>query len=570
MHLIDPEAGVLGTVPLVGATISLAVGSALASKLQGDGKVTVSFFGDGAVEEGTFHESMNLAAHRKLPIVFVCENNFYSSHLHLDERRARDNIVEIGGAHGMPGERVDGNDVTEVYSAAAKAVDQARRGAGPTFLECRTYRWRGHVGASLDMDVGVKRKDELAEWLKRDPLVRTERALTSLGMDPAELETIRGAANEEVAEAIRVARGLPPPDPTELLSYVYQPPSPPPGAVSGLKVREPLASNPVDRELTYAEAIREAFAQLLRNDEKVFVIGQGLWSPWYVGSSMEDLDKEFGRERIVDSPVSENATTGAALGAGIAGMRPIVVHPRMDFMLLAADQITNQAANWSYMFGGRSGAGMVIRPIINRGGEQGAQHSQSVHSWFAHLPGMKVVMPSTPYDAKGLLISAVYDGNPVLYMDDRWLYSEKGHVPEDVYEVPIGQAVVRRLGEDLSIIANSYMSVQALQAASQLGEEGVSVEVIDLRTVKPMDAATVVESVKKTGRAIVADGGWASCGVSAEVAALICESEAVRSLKAPIKRVCLPPSPAPTATCLEKAYYPTSRDLVRAAKELLG
>src|SRR5471032_1212361 len=193
------------------------------------------------------------------------------------------------------------------------------------------------------------------------------------------------------------------------------------------------------RNLSYADAIREAHAQLLTSDSRVFVFGQGLWSPWYVGSTMRDLDKEFGRDRILDSPISENATTGAAIGAAIAGMRPIVVHPRMDFMLLAVDPIVNQAANWSYLFAGRAGVPVVLRAIVNRGGEQGAQHSQALHGMFAHVPGLKVVMPSTPYDAKGLLISAVYDGNPVVYIDDRWLYEQTGDVPEELYRVPIGR-----------------------------------------------------------------------------------------------------------------------------------
>ena len=201
------------------------------------------------------------------------------------------------------------------------------------------------------------------------------------------------------------------------------------------------------RRLTYAQAIREAHAQLLRHDPRVFVCGQGVWNPWYAGTSLQDLDKEFGRERVFDCPVSENATTGAAIGAAIVGMRPIVFHARMDFMLLAVDPIVNQAANWSYLFGGQVGVPVVIRSVINRGGEQGAQHSQALQALFAHVPGLKVVMPSTPHDAKGLLIAAVRDGNPVLYLDDRWLYEREGDVPEDLYEVPIGAAALRRSGK---------------------------------------------------------------------------------------------------------------------------
>lgn len=308
------------------------------------------------------------------------------------------------------------------------------------------------------------------------------------------------------------------------------------------------------RTLSYVDAIREAHAQLLKSDPRVFVIGQGLWSPWYAGASLKDLDKEFGIERVIDTPVSENATTGAAIGAAIAGMRPIVFHPRMDFMLLAVDPIVNQAANWSYIFDGRAHAPVVIRSVINRGGEQGAQHSQALQAMFMHIPGLKVVMPATPADAKGLLIAASRDGNPVLYIDDRWLYAETGDVPEEIYETPIGKAAVRREGKDVTIVALATMVPHALKASETLAKQGVSAEVIDLRSAKPWDRETVLQSVGKTGRLVVADAAWKTCGVAAEISASVCE-EAFGSLQAPIARVCLPDAPAPTSGPLEKAYY---------------
>ena len=323
------------------------------------------------------------------------------------------------------------------------------------------------------------------------------------------------------------------------------------------------------RQLSYAQAIREAFAQLLENDPRVFVFGQGLWSPWYVGSSMQDLDKQFGRHRIIDSPVSENATTGAAVGAAIAGMRPIVVHPRMDFMLLAVDPIVNQASNWSYMFGGQAGAPVVIRGMVNRGGEQGAQHSQAMQAMFAHVPGIKVVMPSTPYDAKGLLIAAVQDGNPIMYIDDRWLYQEEGPVPEEMYSVPIGAATVRQSGAHATVVCSSYMTVEGSRAAQTLAESGIDIEVIDLRSVKPWDQTLILESVRKTGRLVVADTGWITCGIAAEIAATI-GSAAFEYLKAPIERVCLPDVPAPTSGALEKAYFVGSEQIVDAVKKVMA
>jgi pyruvate/2-oxoglutarate/acetoin dehydrogenase E1 component len=323
------------------------------------------------------------------------------------------------------------------------------------------------------------------------------------------------------------------------------------------------------RSITYASAIREAHAQLLASDPRVFVIGQGLWSPWYVGASMKEIDKEFGRDRILDSPVSENATTGAAIGAALAGMRPIVVHPRMDFMLLAVDPIVNQAANWSYMFGGQIGVPVVIRSIINRGGQQGAQHSQALQSMFMHVPGLKVVMPSTPYDAKGLLISAVEDGNPVIYIDDRWLYEQTGEVPEEMYTVPIGKAAIRHSGLDVTIVASSYMASQVEQSVAFLLRRGIEPETIDLRSIKPWDSDTVIDSVRKTRCLVVADGGWKTCGVAAEIIATVaCELSGV--LLAPISRVCLPDVPAPMSAALEKSYYPDAHDIVIAVERVLA
>ena len=322
------------------------------------------------------------------------------------------------------------------------------------------------------------------------------------------------------------------------------------------------------RTLTYAQAIREAHAQLLHADARVFVVGQGLWSPWYAGSSLENLDKEFGKSRILDSPVSENAVTGLAVGSALAGMRPIVFHPRMDFMVLGMDPLINQAANWSYLFAGQTSVPFVARAVINRGGEQGAQHSQALHSFFLHVPGIKVVMPSTPADAKGLLIAAVEDSNPVLYIDDRWLYEECGAVPQEMFSTPIGSAAVRRRGSDVTLIGISTMAREAVRAAAALEAEGISAEVIDLRSLKPWDQETVLSSVRKTGRAVVADTGWRTGGASAEIAATIGEL-AFDALRTPVLRVALPDTPAPTSRAEESAYYPGALQIAEAARRTL-
>ena len=322
------------------------------------------------------------------------------------------------------------------------------------------------------------------------------------------------------------------------------------------------------RKLTYGQAIREGLYQALEADSMVFAIGQGLWSPWYVGNSMQDLDKSFGKDRIIDSPVSENGITGIAIGAALGGMRPIVIHPRMDFMLLAIDQIVNEAANWHYIFGGESNVPIVIRSIINRGGEQGAQHSQALYSWFMHIPGLKVVAPSTAYDAKGLMLASIADNNPVIYVDDRWLYDHSAVVPQEPYEIPIGKANIDFQGSDVTLVGISYMAQEAREAAQVLRKDSISVEVIDLRSLSPLDTTTILQSVKKTGRLIIADGAWATCGASAEIAAVVAQ-QGFQYLKSPIERITLPECPAPTSKSLEDVYYPDKADIVSAIRNLL-
>ena len=307
---------------------------------------------------------------------------------------------------------------------------------------------------------------------------------------------------------------------------------------------------------------------MMSSDESVFLIGQGVKSPWYVGNTAQGLLERFGPERVIDTPVSENAMTGAAVGAAIAGMKPIVVHPRTDFMLYAIDPIINEAANWHYMNGGKASVPVVIWGIINRGGEQGAQHSQALQAMFAHIPGLKVVMPSTPYDAKGLMIEAIRDPNPVVFIDDRWLHNLEDVVPEEVYGVEIGKGVVRREGKDITLIGTSFMAHESMKAVQELEKEGIDVEFIDPRTVKPIDQDLILKSVMKTGRLLVVDGGWKTCGVAAEISAMVSEN-GFEYLKAPIKRVTLPDCPAPASAELEKEFYKYSGDVVEAVKQVV-
>ena len=323
-----------------------------------------------------------------------------------------------------------------------------------------------------------------------------------------------------------------------------------------------------NRRLSYGLAVNEALRQALERDPSVVVIGQGVKSPWYVGNTCRGLVEEFGEDRVFDTPVSENAVTAAAVGAALAGLRPVVVHPRMDFMLYALDPIINEAANWSYMSGGAASVPVVFWGIVNRHGEQAAQHSQALHSVFAHVPGLKVVAPAEPRDAKGLMAAAIADPNPVVFVDDRELYARVGDVPEEPYVLTIGKAEVRQQGSDVTLIAFSSMLPKALSAAETLGREGIAAEVLDLRTLKPLDDEAIFASVRKTGRVVVCDIGWKTGGIGGEIVARVSET-CWPHLKAAPVRVALPDIPAPASRTLEDAYYPRADDILSAVRSLM-
>lgn len=298
-------------------------------------------------------------------------------------------------------------------------------------------------------------------------------------------------------------------------------------------------------------------------DKSVYIMGLGVPDPKGVFGTTLGLQKKFGSRRVLDMPVSENGMTGIALGSALVGMRPIITHQRIDFMLLSLDQIINNAAKWHYMFGGRQKMPVVFRLLVGRGWGQGPQHSQSLQALFAHIPGLKVVMPFSPYDAKGLLISAVEDDNPVVFIEHRWLHGICGAVPEDMYRVPLGAARVVREGKDITLVASSYMTLEAIRAAARLQELGVDCEIIDLRTVKPLDEKTIIDSVMKTGRLVVVDGGWRSFGVSAEIVALSSERCHGKLACAP-RRIAFPDVPTPTSWALANHYYPDAADITAA------
>jgi pyruvate/2-oxoglutarate/acetoin dehydrogenase E1 component len=325
----------------------------------------------------------------------------------------------------------------------------------------------------------------------------------------------------------------------------------------------------VERVTNGAKAINEALHEAMKADERVITFGLGLPDPKGVFGTTLGLQQAFGKERAFDMPAAENGMTGIAVGAALSGLRPVMVHQRLDFFLLAMDQLVNNAAKWHYMFGGKSRVPLTIRLILGRGWGQGPTHSQNLQAWFAHVPGLKVVMPTMPGDAKGLLMEAIFDDNPVIYLEHRWLHMTEGHVPEGDYRLPMCKAAKLREGESVSLVAMSYMTIEALHAADHLAKQGIDCEVIDLRTVSPLDWETVFGSVRKTGRLLCLDTGWANGSVSGEIIARV-SMDCWGALKQAPRRLALPDFPSPTSFALTKDYYPGAADIVRVVGEMLG
>jgi pyruvate dehydrogenase E1 component beta subunit len=324
-----------------------------------------------------------------------------------------------------------------------------------------------------------------------------------------------------------------------------------------------------DRMLPHAQAIREALEQAMERDPRVFVLGEGVDDPTGIYGTTLGLADRFGPERCFDTPLAENGLTGIAAGAAIGGMRPVFVHNRPDFLLLAMDQLVNHAAKWHQMSGGAVAVPLTIWAAVGRGWGPGAQHSQALHGLFAHTPGLKVAVPASPYDAKGLMLAAIDDPNPVLVLDHRFNFRRRGPVPPEPYRVPLGRAVVRRPGRDATIIAVSHMVTESLAAARDLAAEGVEVEVVDVRSVRPLDREAILAAAARTGRVVVADTSWRTGGIAAELSAMIAE-EALERLKAPVQRVANPDVPPPAGVSLERAYYPGSGALATAVRKTLG
>jgi pyruvate dehydrogenase E1 component alpha subunit len=556
LHIADVETGNLGASGIVGGGIPIAVGAGLASELNETGRVVLCFFGDGAANTGAFHEAVNLAAVWKLPVVFLCENNLYGMSVPLAEASAVSDMSVRSAAYGIPGDSVDGNDVLAVRKSVQKAVNKARKGGGPSIIQCATYRWRGHAAS----DPGTYRtREEVAEWKAKCPIKRykahllAEKVIDEVGYDNADER-----AKQAIDAAVEFARKSPYPSPDELFTDVFAP--------AYTVVDQPTTK--ATRNIPYWKALNEALSEEMTRDKSVVVFGEDV--AFYGGAfgATRDLYKLF-PGRVRNTPISEAAIAGAAVGASLCGLRPVAEIMYMDFMPIAADQIVNQAAKIRYMFGGKPKLPIVYRTQGGGGKSIAAQHSQSLEAWFAHTPGLKIAMPSTPYDAKGLLKTAIREDNPVLFVEHKLLYRLEGEVPEEEYLIPFGVADIKRAGSDITVVATSRMVLLALEAAELLSADGIDVEVIDPRTIVPLDIETIVRSVKKTGRVLIVHEACKTGGVGAEIGMQIQEA-AFDYLDAPVMRIGGLDVPMPCSPALEKLVIPSTESIAAGVKSIIG
>ncbi|MEU6357273.1 dehydrogenase E1 component subunit alpha/beta [Streptomyces sp. NPDC047072] len=544
MHIADPSLGIYGANGIVGAGLPIAAGVATAAKLRKAGDVVVAFFGDGAVAQGMFHEAVNLAAVWDLPVVFLCENNHYSefspaSAQHRAPLSARAAGYGIGYAH------VDGNDVLAVAGMMTDVVERLRKGGGPVLVEAETYRWHGHYEGDPER---YRSAEEVAAAKERDPLLVARRHLAEAGVDEAVVDAVDKEIDEEIEAAFTRARALPEPAPETLYDFVSAPRA---------TVREPApAAGEVFRSM---DAVRLALEHELAADPSVFVAGIDVGAGGNVFGLTRGLAQAF-PDRVRDTPISESAVIGTAVGAAMAGMRPVVEVMYMDFIGVCFDMLLNQAAKLRFMTGGRASLPLVVRTQFGAGRSSGSQHSQSLEALLAHIPGLTVVMPSNPADTYGLLRAAIQDPNPVIFVENRLQYGLKGPRPAEDHLIPLGRARVVREGTDVTLVSWSRMVQEALAAAETLAAEGVSVEVIDLRTIAPLDRETVLASLAKTNRLVIAHEAVRDFGVGAELSALAVD-EGFWHLDAPVTRVAPPPVPAPYAPSLERLWLP-SRDTI--------
>ncbi|MFN3650599.1 MAG: pyruvate dehydrogenase complex E1 component subunit beta [Armatimonadota bacterium] len=620
MHIADVEKGNLGATGIVAGNLPVATGAALAENLKGSDSVVLCFFGDGATNTGAFHEALNMGASLfcGLPVIYICENNMYGMSVPFNQSSIEglhcaskiDNIAARAAAYPMPGVIVDGQDVLAVRTAVEEAVERARTGGGPTLIEARTYRYYGH---SLSDARAYRTRDEERQWRDRDPIdVFARKLVDSELFTQEEVDAIKAEAKATIDESIRFALDSPLPDPSELHDNVYVDPDPVTVAAQvkteqelwkrvkpaeqafyrtfheataqdptnvlpkvGKAEQEALQAEHGIRIIPMVEALQEAHREEMQRDERVIVLGEdiGIYGGAY--GATRGLFQEFGARRVIDTAISEAAVVGAACGAAMRDLRPIAEIMYIDFITIASNQLVHNIAYNRYQFGGKIKVPCVIRTEGGVGRSFAATHSESLESWFMHIPGLYVVMPSTPYDAKGLLKSSIRDENPVLFIEHKEMYAKvTGPVPEEEYLIPLGVADVKRPGKDVTIVAYSRMVHFALAAAAALERDGISAEVIDPRTLNPLDLPTIAESVRKTGRLVMVQECYPRASVGEDIIRRVMEYRfdngrtGFSYLDGPPTLLAAADTPVPMSAPLEEAAVPTVAGIVEACRRL--
>jgi 2-oxoisovalerate dehydrogenase E1 component len=613
MHIADVKKGNLGSTGIVGGNIPPAVGAALAEKYKKTGAIVISFFGDGATNTGSFHESMNMASVLKVPLVAIIENNLYGMSVPYHKRQVEhagcaSNVEDIAIraiAYNVPGMIVDGQDVVAVFLAVRKAAKRAREESLMTLLEAKTYRWYGH---SRSDSRAYRTKEEEKAWHDRDPItVLSNRLLDEQLATQAQLDEIKDKAFNTIETATKFGLDSPWPDTAELAKDVYVPESyeaklieeekttaaavveataafEKAMASSAAKTKKEKAeeSRKLIKEkygmdiMTIGQALVAAQSEEMKRDANVILMGEdvGLYGGAY--QATKGLVAEFGTKRVIDTAISEAAIVGAGVGAAIRGLRPISEIMYVDFLTISSDQLMHNGAFNRFMFGGHAKVPLVVRTEGGVGRSIAAHHSKSLEPWLVNIPGLYVVMPSTPYDAKGLLKAAIRSDNPVVFIEHKATYGQLGAVPEGEYIIPLGAADIKKPGSDATIVSYSRMAMRSMEAANILAEKhGIDAEVIDLRTLKPMDIDTVAESVRKTGRLITVAESFYMCGTGREITGRFMEyefddgSHGFDYLDAAPVNLAAADVPPPMSEPLEDASIPSVERIVEAVKKII-
>ena len=562
MHIFDTKVN-FACAGIVGSSFPPALGAALASKLDGNDSIAVAYGGDGSLNQGMFLESLNLASLWKLPVIFVIENNDWAISVETKDSTPLENDAIRAKGFGMPGVHIKDNDPVKMYEAAEKAVKRARSGEGPTLISIDTYRYYGHFEGDPEV---YRPKNQVKELLAKDPIRIMGAELIERGIiTKDEDDRINNSAMEEINQAFAFAENSPLPIGDDAMDDVYAP------------VNYSINPTTKGRKIPMYIAISEAISQEMEGNANVLYMGEDVGKYGGIFGATTGLLAKFGPERIRDTPISESAFIGSAAGLAAAGKRPIVELMFSDFVGVTLDPIMNHIAKNHYMSGGSVNMPVVITTAVGGGYGDAAQHSQTLYALFGHIPGLKVVVPSNSYDAKGLMISAIKDNNPVVYMFHKGLLglpwmpypqSTVTEVPEEEYTIPIGKANIVRKGNDVTIVGIGSTVHMALEAAEKLEEGKISAEVIDLRSVKPLDTDTVINSVSKTGSLIVADEDYRAFGLTSEIISTVSQKLFGKIKTAPAS-VSSPDIPIPYSQRMEKYSLPDTKKIIDAVKEML-